>query len=91
MLNVVFCGRFSDASEQIWQTAQLELPVQDDWHTVADMVTLWSEQHVVFAQTLQHSGNLMAINQQMLSWEEGLDTDLSNVQELAFMSALSGG
>ena len=81
MARLMFFGRFSD----IIPSSELDLP--SDINST-DQLTKWlSEAYEGFQNIYDRSGTRIAVNQIMVTE----NTDISNADEIAYMSALSGG
>lgn len=81
MVTLLFFGRFSDIAEN--QTVTLPENVIN-----TDSLTEYlSKLHVGFADVSNRPGTRIAVNKAIIQ----SNTDISNADEIAYMSALSGG
>ena len=81
MARLMFFGRFSD----IISSSEMDLP---DGIKSTEQLTRWlSNRYEGFQDTYARSGTRIAVNQMMVTE----NTDISNEDEIAYMSALSGG
>ena len=81
MIRLLFFGRFTD----IMQSTEVELP---DDITSTDALTVWlGQNHEGFQDVFDRSGTRIAVNQTLINQS----TAISDNDEIAYMSALSGG
>lgn len=81
MAKVLFFGKLSDAG------SPMDMALPDGVSTTADL-TLWlGNQNEALKDALDSPGVFMAVNQEIVRQ----DTHISDDDEIAYMSALSGG
>lgn len=81
MITVLYFGRLSDVAKSG------EMPLPRDVKTVADLSAHLCTDNAALSEALARDGNRAAVNTVMV----GFDASITEGDEIAFMSPLSGG
>lgn len=81
MAKILFFGKLSDAG------SAMDMPLPDGVSTTADLTHWLGNQDAALKDALDSPGVFIAVNQEVVRQ----DTNITDADEIAYMSALSGG